>query len=90
MGYGFARLFGYEKLIRRTVSIEVGMQNSGLGMHLAKNNPGFGDVAATPCELSAVMHCIFGSFLAALWRADAEKMDNDSIDATLSATTDGE
>jgi hypothetical protein len=36
------------------------------------------------------MHCIFGSFLAALCRADAEKMDNDSMDATLSATTDGE
>ena len=90
LGYGFARLFGYEKLIRRTVSIEVGMQNSGLGTHLAKNNPGFGDVAATPCALSAVMHCIFGSFLAALWRWDTEKMDNDSIDATLPSTTDGE
>ena len=90
MGYGFARLFGYAKLIRRTVSIEVGMQNSGLGTHLAKNNPGFGDAAATPCALSAVMHCIFGSFLAALWRADAEKMDSDSMDATLSETPDGE
>jgi BASS family bile acid:Na+ symporter len=89
MGYGFARLFGYAKLIRRTVSIEVGMQNSGLATHLAKNNPGFGAVAATPCALSAVMHCIFGSFLAALWRRDAEKMDNEDVDATLSATTDG-
>ena len=76
MGYTFARWLGFETLTCRTVSIEVGMQNSGLGTHLAKNNPGFGDVAATPCALSAVMHCIFGSFCAALWRRDAEKLNN--------------
>ena len=83
LGYSVARWLGFDRLIRRTVSIEVGMQNSGLGTHLAKNNPGFGEAAATPCALSAVMHCIFGSFCAALWRRDADSMDNPQTDAKL-------
>ena len=87
MGYAFARWLGFETLTCRTVSIETGMQNSGLGTHLAKNNPGFGEIAATPCALSAVMHCIFGSFCAALWRRNAEELNNpkehDNLDPNL-------
>ena len=66
LGYGFARVFGYEEAIRRTVSIEVGMQNSGLGSALATRH--FNLSAATPCAISAVVHCIMGSALAGLWR----------------------
>lgn len=66
LGYGFAKLFGYEVLIRRTIAIEVGMQNSGLGSALAVKH--FSASAATPCALSAVMHCILGSSLAGWWR----------------------
>ena len=84
LGYGITRVFGFEELIRRTVSIEVGMQNSGLGSALAVKH--FTPSAATPCAISAIMHCILGSFLAAIWRRDAEKMDNEDADATLSAT----
>lgn len=75
LGYGFARLFGYEELIRRTISIEVGMQNSGLGTVLANENftkfadPATGvSLAATPCAISAVLHSVIGSILAAVWR----------------------
>ena len=32
------RVFGYDATVCRTVSIEVGMQNSGLGTVLAKEN----------------------------------------------------
>ena len=55
LGYLFARLLGYDELIRRTVSIEVGMQNSGLAVVLSRN---FADLpaAATPGAISAVMH----------------------------------
>lgn len=56
---------------RRTISIEVGMQNSGLGVVLARAS--FVDplVAVTPA-LSAVMHCLYGSGLAAWWSRRSE------------------
>jgi bile acid:Na+ symporter, BASS family len=67
LGYLFARLFGYEALIRRTLSIEVGMQNSGLGAVLAREH--FADpLTALPCAISATVHSVIGSLLAAWWR----------------------
>ena len=65
-GYLWAKVFRFEKLERRTVSIEVGMQNSGLGAELAKTH--FTTLAATPCAISAFYHCLIGSFLASWWR----------------------
>jgi BASS family bile acid:Na+ symporter len=53
-------------VVARTVSIEVGMQNSGLGSVLARAhfaNP----LTAVPSALSAVFHCVIGSALAAWW-----------------------
>jgi bile acid:Na+ symporter, BASS family len=68
LGWVFAWAFGYEETVRRTVAIEVGMQNSGLGVVLAKSNfPTMPD-AATPCALSAVFHSVIGSLLAGIWR----------------------
>ena len=68
LGWGFAALFGYGETIRRTIAIEVGMQNSGLGVVLAKNNFPQLPTAPTPCALSAVFHSVIGSVLAGLWR----------------------
>jgi BASS family bile acid:Na+ symporter len=68
LGYLSARLLGYEEQIRRTISIEVGMQNSGLGVVLAQNNFAHLPAAATPGAISAVMHSVIGSALAAWWR----------------------
>ena len=65
-GYLIARLFRYDKSICRTVSIEVGMQNSGLGAVLAKAH--FTQLAAVPCAISSVFHSVIGSLLAGLWR----------------------
>lgn len=67
LGYGWARLFRLGELERRTVCIEVGMQNSGLGTVLATKH--FSALAATPCAISAVYHCLIGSFLASIWRS---------------------
>ena len=67
LGYLFARLFGYHEQICRTISIEVGMQNSGLGVVLAKKhfaNP----LTPVPCAISAVFHSVIGSILAGIWR----------------------
>ncbi|QDT69654.1 Sodium Bile acid symporter family protein [Planctomycetes bacterium MalM25] len=75
LGYALARLLGFEELIRRTVSIEVGMQNSGLGAVLAKehftNPQTLVCLAAVPCAISAVMHSVIGSVLAVGWRLRA-------------------
>ena len=62
-----ARVFGFEKIIARTVSIEVGMQNSGLGVVLARKH--FADpLTAVPCAISSVFHSVIGSLLAGWWR----------------------
>jgi BASS family bile acid:Na+ symporter len=52
---------------RQTISIEVGMQNSGLGVVLSRNN--FPNPAtAIPAAISSAVHSIIGSFLAGIWR----------------------
>lgn len=67
LGYGLARIFGYAETVRRTLSIEVGMQNSGLAVVLANGH--FADpLTAVPGAISAVTHSVVGSVLAALWR----------------------
>jgi BASS family bile acid:Na+ symporter len=67
LGYVFAKGLGYNTQICRTVSVEVGMQNSGLGAVLAKRH--FVDpLTAVPCAISATMHSVIGSILAGIWR----------------------
>jgi len=68
LGWVFACAFGYGENVRRTISIEVGMQNSGLGAALAKNNFATMPLAPTPCAISAVFHSVIGSVLAGIWR----------------------
>ncbi len=66
-GYALAKLFGYDSLIARTAAIEVGMQNSGLGVVLARRH--FADpLTAVPCAISSVFHSVIGSVLAGIWR----------------------
>lgn len=68
VGYVFAKLAGCREALRRTISIEVGMQNSGLGAALAtKHFPNLA-LAPVPAAISAVYHCLIGSLLAAWWR----------------------
>ena len=66
LGYLLGGLSGGFGRIARTISIEVGMQNSGLGAVLAQAhfaNP----LTAIPSAISAITHCILGSALAAWW-----------------------
>lgn len=66
-GYFLSRLLKLDKISARTVSIETGMQNSGLGVVLARNN--FADpLTAVPCAISSVFHSVIGSALAGYWR----------------------
>jgi BASS family bile acid:Na+ symporter len=66
LGFYVARLFGMEIPKARAVSIEVGMQNSGLGVALARAH--FGALAALPSAMFSVWHNVSGSLLAWWWR----------------------
>lgn len=76
LGYALARVMGIGEIEARTISIEVGMQNSGLGSGLAKT-PAFAAqfanatqaaLAPVPAAISAVWHVLIGSLLAGIWR----------------------
>lgn len=64
LGYGAARAFGQPVRVRRTVAIEVGMQNSGLAAGLAAAY--FNPLAALPGAVFSVWHNVSGA-LFALW-----------------------
>lgn len=64
-GYSIPKLLGYDESICKTISIEVGMQNSGLSVVLA--NQYFSAVAALPGALFSIWHNISGSILAVIW-----------------------
>ncbi len=70
VGYLFARLLGYESIVSRTISIEVGMQNSGLGVVLATKHFPAEPLTAVPCAISSVIHSVIGSMLAGWWRLE--------------------
>ena len=78
LGFVIPRLIRQKKSVCRTLSIEVGMQNSGLGMALASKHFSAMPMVPAPCALSAVMHCIIGSVLASVWNREnkvAEYLD---------------
>jgi BASS family bile acid:Na+ symporter len=64
-GYLAARLVGLDETARRAISIEVGMQNSGLAATLATTH--FNPVAALPAAVFSVWHNVSGSILAGYW-----------------------
>jgi len=68
LGYLSARLLGYGRTDCRTISIEVGMQNSGLGATLAQQHFPLMPLAPLPCAISATFHSVIGSILAGIWR----------------------
>ncbi|KAF5187938.1 Sodium/bile acid cotransporter [Thalictrum thalictroides] len=75
-GYVLSRFLGIDVSSSRTISIEVGMQNSVLGLVLAGQH--FGDpLTAVPCAVSSVCHSIFGSLLAGIWRYNTPKHKQD-------------
>ncbi len=59
LGFGAAKIFKLNMAKAKAVSIEVGMQNSGLAVSLAMLH--FGAAAAIPGALFSVWHNISGS-----------------------------
>jgi len=67
-GYVLSRILGLDISSARTISIEVGMQNSVLGVVLATKH--FGNpLTAVPCAVSSICHSVYGSILAGIWRS---------------------
>ncbi|WP_418907949.1 bile acid:sodium symporter family protein [Glutamicibacter endophyticus] len=66
LGYGIGRVLRLPEASRRTVSVEVGMQNSGLAAGLAKQY--FAPEAALPGAVFSVWHNLSGALVAAYWR----------------------
>lgn len=66
ISYGVASLLGWDKKTRRTLAIEVGMQNSGLAVALALKY--FAPMAALPGALFSVWHNLSGAIFASWQR----------------------
>ena len=70
LGYSVGTLFKFSTPKKRTISIEVGMQNAGLGTNLAMTffvatNP----MAVVPCAISCAWHSISGTILANIFKS---------------------
>lgn len=68
LGYGLSRMIRTRDQDARTISVEVGMQNSGLATELARSNFAAFGLATVPGAISALTHCILGSLMAGLCR----------------------
>lgn len=81
LGYGVGKLCRVPIATRRALSIEVGLQNSGLAAALGAAH--FGPVAALPGAIFSVWHNISGSLLAGYWsRRTAESTVDDDRPTT--------
>lgn len=66
-GYGVGKLFHMSMPKKRTISIEVGMQNAGLATNLASAHFAAFPMAAVAAAVSCVWHSISGTLLAGLY-----------------------
>ena len=77
LGYTAGRLARFNTAKKRTISIEVGMQNAGLATVLAGNFFAAQPLAVLPCAISCAWHSISGTILAGLFlRWDRRKNSN--------------
>lgn len=77
LGYFTGKVLGQNEVNRRAISIEVGMQNSGLGVALATAH--FGPMAALPSVLAAAWHNISGPILATYWSKKPAVTSEDEV-----------
>ncbi len=67
LGWTAGRLAGFNIAKKRTISIEVGMQNAGLATVLASNFFASQPLAVLPCAISCAWHSISGTILAGIY-----------------------
>ncbi|QOR47238.1 bile acid:sodium symporter family protein [Trueperella pecoris] len=71
LGYLAGKAVGFDSRVCRTMSVEVGMQNSGLAATLAKGY--FTPETALPAVIFSVWHNLSGAFLSMFYRRLAER-----------------
>jgi BASS family bile acid:Na+ symporter len=74
LGYFTTLLFTRNKILSKTIAIEVGMQNSGLAAALAVKF--FEASSALPAALFSIIHNVTGSLLASYWANNHFKNKN--------------
>lgn len=67
LGYTAGKMAHFSTAKKRTISIEVGMQNAGLATVLAGNFFAAQPLAVLPCAISCAWHSISGTILAGLF-----------------------
>ena len=67
LGWLAGRCAGFNTAKKRTISIEVGMQNAGLATVLAGNFFATQPLAVLPCAISCAWHSISGTILAGIY-----------------------
>lgn len=77
LGYGVARMLGLELKKRVAISIEVGMQNSGLASSLATLHFAAYPMATIPGALFSVWHNISGAVMAKVYSAVQQRAKAD-------------
>lgn len=85
-GFYLSRLLGLDLKQSHTIAIEVGMQNSGLGVALALQF--FSATAALPGALFSVWHNISGSLLASHWAKKRESLEYILIEESATNRSD--
>lgn len=92
LGYGAGKVTGMNYAKRKTIAIEVGMQNAGLATNLATTSAQFAAApeAAIICAVSCVWHSISGTLLAGLfaWH-DKRSVRNEKISGQERAVSRG-
>ncbi|MCA9212048.1 MAG: bile acid:sodium symporter family protein [Planctomycetales bacterium] len=68
LGYGVCKLLGLDRITCRTISLEVGLQNSGMAAGLAKTLGKVATLGLVPIVFGPVMNTV-SSILANWWRA---------------------
>lgn len=74
LGFWASRLFKLPYADSKAIAIEVGMQNSGLGVALAAVHFAASPVTAVPSAIFSLWHNISGPALATYWASKANKM----------------
>ncbi len=78
LGYFTGRLFKLPLAQRKSLALEVGMQNSGLGAALASAH--FSPLAAVPSALFSVWHNISGALLSSWFRRMSDGQERQAAD----------
>ena len=74
LGLGVSRLFNMDYDKQTALSIEVGMQNSGLAIQLATANFALNPLATLPGAIFSIWHNISGSIFASIRRKDVKEL----------------